>query len=1036
MHMEISKNLNNPIDNDSADFEATKNQEQLIDHDDAEFMAAFAARALQKTKARERIEQDQKHSESQVPYKQQRKRTEQNLGRIGTSALDIHNKTTNRQAIRSEFDTYGVNNGDYEEALQWSDEDYFDDYETDLRERHEKLPFNEVIEKYNGLFTFLGENTTPNPNVEQKYQAINDQKEKLQFVLNLPLADKVKLFCSDNFGYANYDNFMHRLQFQQDFINGAAKVWTQEWDGRKGEYIDVQRLLDSSGANRDGILLGLNRASLRSAMIGNPEYGAYKMATDIMRDRDWHMTPDFPKISGYWSGITNTSIGSWETIIDEYDTIADKFARRNPDMDEESLEYITVRKAAKIFVDSMEYNDTGRGPASPYVSSFHESVAWAQLGYGVQRQLRGMRQKIIDSDLYNIERFIGKSGYSYKRGSFESEKSRLGNRVEYIDGLSDDDKQEFLVKENAFEIKKQEEWREKEVERIKHKYEKFISKTRSEERRATYASRQEDEIQRVLADTSGRIKYFEGRTLDGLLSDINDRQELLSRRIQKRKSLAEKAMELHFKLSNGHEEWDDDLGGYALVGGSQYQECLNWINDASFGAIKCAHKRMVDGMPADEIYKLAISETIRKTVNDPDQADTAMHQMFRDVEDGSGNMNRIRQIVRLAGKLPKYSGKLNYSELESMSDKDTRWIEDSLAVFPFSDVKQFVDKGLNLSLVPKLSRIAEEFGYELDTNQLMELSSKGIINSYYYKEVEGVFTSTLRNFSLDEAITAMDANVDLRILNAAKTILSTQGISDFSEILDRATKIGQFSDEYEGAYREFISQYRAAINSIGIEKADNLLSRGVDLNTFNIATIEFRESVGDDFDKALKLSEKISIAMQGSRDLDREEASIRVLYNSDAGHTESQIISLYEHGLTAGIYKDAFIDVEHGGDDPGIKEKSSLNFSDKIKLLQNALKDNPDSWMIKEAIESFDDDMLHQLAERGADVVHASRVKYLLDGYEKYSEFNTPENILHLASSNLEVDVFLRAADAGFSVDEIKLYPFLASDLLIKERNK
>lgn len=363
--MEISKNLNNPIDNDSADFEATKNQEQLIDHDDAEFMAAFAARALQKTKARERIEQDQKHSESQVPYKQQRKRTEQNLGRIGTSALDIHNKTTNRQAIRSEFDTYGVNNGDYEEALQWSDEDYFDDYETDLRERHEKLPFNEVIEKYNGLFTFLGENTTPNPNVEQKYQAINDQKEKLQFVLNLPLADKVKLFCSDNFGYANYDNFMHRLQFQQDFINGAAKVWTQEWDGRKGEYIDVQRLLDSSGANRDGILLGLNRASLRSAMIGNPEYGAYKMATDIMRDRDWHMTPDFPKISGYWSGITNTSIGSWETIIDEYDTIADKFARRNPDMDEESLEYITVRKAAKIFVDSMEYNDTGRGPASP-----------------------------------------------------------------------------------------------------------------------------------------------------------------------------------------------------------------------------------------------------------------------------------------------------------------------------------------------------------------------------------------------------------------------------------------------------------------------------------------------------------------------------------------------------------------------------------------------------------------------------------------------------------------------------------------------
>ena len=642
----------------------------------------------------------------------------------------------------------------------------------------------------------------------------------------------------------------------------------------------------------------------------------------------------------------------------------------------------------------------------------------------------------MDSDLHNIERFIGKSGYSYKRGSFESERSRLSNRIDYIDGLSDDDKQEFLAKENAFEIKKQEEWREKEVERIKHKYERLISKTRSEERRATYASRQEEEIQRVMADTSGRIEYFESRTLDGLFSDINERRGLLSRRIEKRKSLAEKAIELHFKLGNGHEEWDDDLEEYVRIGGSQYQECLDWINDAPFGAIKRAHRRMVDGMPADEIYKLAISETIRKAVNNPDQADIAMHQMFRDVEDGSGSTYKIREIMRLAGKLSKYSEELSYSELESMSDKDTRWIEDSLAAFPFSDVKQFIDKGLNLSLVPKLSRIAEEFGYELDTNQLIELSSKGIINSYYYKEVEGVFTSTLRNFSLDEAMTAMDVNVDLRILNAAKSILSTQGISDFSEILDRATKIGQFSDGYEGGYEEFISQYRIAINSIGIEKADDLLSRGVDLDTFNMTTREFRDSVGDDFNKALRLSEKISIAMRRSRDLDQEETSIRILYNSDAGHTESQIISLYEHGITASVYEDVFVYVEHDGDNPGVKEKSGLEFSDKVKLLQNALRDNPGSWRIKEAIESFDDDMLHQLAERGADVVHASRVKYLLGRDEKYSEFNTPENVLYLASSDLKVDVFLRAVGAGFSVDEIKLYPFLVSNLLIKERNE
>ncbi len=1020
--MESGENLNTDINNDNTDFETANGWESLMDNE-SESMAAFAAHALRKAKARDRIEQDRKHSEPETPYRQQRKKIEQNLGHVGTSILDARDKTTDRQAIRQELRDYGVDSID---------------------ELKQILSPEQIFEKFNGLFTFLGEDTKGNPNVIEEYQQITDKKERLRFILSSSLSDKVRLFCSKNFSYPNYDNFIHRLQFQQDFINGTAKVWTQEWDGRNGEYIDVRRPLDSSNANRDDILLGLNRASLKSAMIGTPEYGAYKMAMDITKDRDWRMAPDFPEISGYWSGITNASIGSWGTIIDEYETIADKVARRNQDMNEEDLEHITVRKAARIFADSMEYNDTSRGPESPYVSSFHESVAWAQLGYGVQRQLRGMRQKIMSSDLHNIERFIGKSGYSHKRGSFESERSRLGNRVEHIDGLSDDGKQEFLAKENAFEIKKQEEWREKEVERIKHKYEKLISKTRDEERRATYASRQEEEIQRVIADTSGRIEYFESRTLDGLFSDINERRELLSRRIEKRKSLAEKAIGLHFKLGNGREEWDDDLERYVIIGGSQYQECLDWINDAPFGAIKRAHRRMVDGMPADEIYKLAISETIRKAVNNPDQADIAIRQMLRDVEDGSGSAYKIREIMRLAGKLSKYSEELSYSELESMSDKNTRWIEDSLAAFPFSDVKQFIDKGLNLSLVPKLSRIAREFGYELDTNQLMELSSKEIINSYYYKEVEGVFTSTLRNFSLDEAITAMDANVDLRILNAAKSILSTQGISDFSEILDRATIIEHFSYGFKGGHEELISQYRAAINSIGIKKADDLLSRGVNLNTFNMTTREFRESVGDDFNKALRLSEKISVAIQRSRDLDQEETSIldqeeksiRVLYNSDAEHTESQIISLYEHGITASIYEYVFVYVEHDGDNSGVKEKSGLEFSDKVKLLQNALKDNPGSWRIKEAIESFDDDMLHQLAERGADVVHASRVKYLLGRDEKYSEFNTPENVLYLASNNLEVDVFLRAADAGFSVDEIKLYPFLASDLLIKERNK
>lgn len=253
--MESGNNLNTDIINDNTDVEVATGLESLME-DESESMAAFVAHALRKQKAREKITQEEKHSVSEMPYRQQRKRIEQNLG-------------------------------------------------------HEKLSFGEVIGKYNGLFTFLNENTVPDPNIEQKYQAITGQKEKLQFILDLPLVDKVKLFCSDNFGYANYDNFMHRLQFQQDLINGTAMVWTDRWwDDEQGEYVDVQEPLDPDLANPADISLELERASLRSAMIGTPEYGAYKMALDFAHSWNYRTTSDFPKIKGYWSGIYKNSDGS------------------------------------------------------------------------------------------------------------------------------------------------------------------------------------------------------------------------------------------------------------------------------------------------------------------------------------------------------------------------------------------------------------------------------------------------------------------------------------------------------------------------------------------------------------------------------------------------------------------------------------------------------------------------------------------------------------------------------------------------------
>lgn len=610
IYMESGENLNTDINNDNTDFETANGWESLMD-DESESMAAFAAHALQKAKARDRIEQDQKHSEPETPYRQRRKKIEQNLGHVGTSILDVRDKTTDRQAIRSEFNSWGVEDGNYEEILRQNDEDYLDDYEADFRERREKLSFDEVIGKYNGLLTFLGENTTPNPNIEQRYQAINGQKEKLQFILDLPLADKIQLFCSNSFSYANYDNFMHRLQFQQDFINGTAMVWANKWDSEQGEYVDVQEPLDSDLANPHDISLGLERASLRSAMIGTPEYGAYKMALDFAHSWNYSITSDFPEIKGYWSGIykneNGSSIGDWRLIIDEYQKIAEETAKRRPDLQGADLEYRAVRDAAWIFATSMEYNDTGRGPESPYVSSFHESVAWAQLGQPVRAQFRGMRQKIEGVDLHNIGRFLGRSGLNSVRSSYQLEKNRLLADVQNLAELENDgdkDGLERTIRENnEREIQKQNYWQEKETARINHKYDKLISKTRSEERKEEYERRRNSELEALAADCNERRNYFEHRTLDQQYSDFNARIDVIDKRINKRKSIAEKAIDLHFALLPKYEDddnYDHDDDGPRIVP-FEVKTNIDWINEAPFGLIRKAHRLLGGGLSQQEL---------------------------------------------------------------------------------------------------------------------------------------------------------------------------------------------------------------------------------------------------------------------------------------------------------------------------------------------------------------------------------------------------------------------------------------------------
>jgi GTP-binding protein EngB required for normal cell division len=114
---------------------------------------------------------------------------------------------------------------------------------------------------------------------------------------------------------------------------------------------------------------------------------------------------------------------------------------------------------------------------------------------------------------------------------------------------------------------------------------------------------------------------------------------------------------------------------------------------------------------------------------------------------------------------------------------------------------------------------------------------------------------------------------------------------------------------------------------------------------------------------------------------------------------------------------------------------SGTDFAEKISDFTTqrkalAASKSHNSWHIRRAIENFDKEMLDRLVERGADIVSAFYIADQFSQNEEYAMLNTAKNIIHLAANNLSVEVFAKAMQAGFRLEEIRRYPFLASNLL------
>lgn len=378
-----------------------------------------------------------------------------------------------------------------------------------------------------------------------------------------------------------------RLEEYAELVQSGIPIVEEKW--RDGGY--VKETTGHQPAEMKDIRTGLWRDVVFASMIGTPELGALTIARKHMRHKAQGDSEDartyqadmynLPKIRGYHSYIFPSRMegrGKYEDnqyielppepidgeigyafpeLAKTYQQVLKRVERKNPELDEGESEHKAVRELARLVEKSTEYNPSGRGEGSPYRSHFAEQLAWAQLGEQAQRQLRGMRQKIMGVDLHNIGRFIGKSGDN----PYEKEWHRI---EQFAGSVSPDDvssaREYFLLLAHR-EIEKQ------------HKALGNVAATT------------------IITEGSANIDAVNQMSDETILTRFSEERARLEQKRNSRMSLAQKALILHFT--------DKPEDGESLI---------DWIDDAPFGLINRTHTMLARGVSKETAFAYAVAE--------------------------------------------------------------------------------------------------------------------------------------------------------------------------------------------------------------------------------------------------------------------------------------------------------------------------------------------------------------------------------------------------------------------------------------------
>ncbi len=819
------------------------------------------------------------------------------------SAFESFSKPKSKKEIRTEIEV-GLDDYKRSKTDEDGDKENLKDYRRELG----------AIGDFDDLIKFFGENQeSSDRNKIERYNQTDDRVEKLNLIRSMSLKDAIE--CIENYGESPkaIEFLTRRLDFYEKMVNGTATRINhrQEWDSQSGQYRDIVKEypIDSEHVSQHSIRLGVVRDLMQAAMIGTPEMGALKIVNKRIKQKENKQNfKSFAVLNGYNSGVTENgygqpdNLGIYPTLINTYGNakrqIESSIKKFDLDTPQERIEHKAVLKMSDWLMDVYDnYTKSLYYSNEPSRIDPSEALAWAQLGPKIKERILWMRKKMPNHafSFLNVGRFIGKCGDN----KYEGERQRLYGHIKFLkERSSDEEKKHFLEMKNQFAIAKQDIYLQKEFDRLNAKFEK--SKTEIEKldlpeeekilQLESVTSRFEKAIQDLKNDVESKKEYYLVRNHDQLLGELQERQELVSKRYEQRKSLADKAFDLKFHFDNPETTYGED--GEKTQNFNEYANTINWINSAPMGTIKRAHKMIQRGLNDDSIVQLAVADIVCGNGEITRESLDKLKPIIKDAKSGDYYAkNRLQSILEVGNILSRFDEiEVSVDDIIEFSEKNYNGMTPAIKEFGFEAVKDFLKKNLALHTIVNIKNTTALHGYNLNNQQIINIAT----SAYGIEDLN----NALRNLSLDQVENIYKNGIAYNNFNTVSSVLAVHNEDNsFTKTLDLsqelASKESSSTDRRKGGRRsgrssrngDQFNQLNLALDYFTLDQVKFLLSKGSPLcQAINTADLLKKKNIPTSLEEIVALSSEVNLDILETGSLEHFVKTI------EAGFTVNEII--------------------------------------------------------------------------------------------------------------------------------------------------